>query len=264
MHHQFEATYSFTHAYQVMSKIKDLDRWFNNLSGRGRVIVTIVFFALAIPIINLSVGIIKDVGNYFEASKYDISTQELFYAKKQAQENKMTLEGYFEEIKNSKKLGFPNVESYWEAKSFGVDNPKEFTAAKKLGRTKEEWIEDKKKIKSSGKSIDDYVTQVESEINAKKEEERIQAENKKRWNSEASACEVRVDRHLRDLGYVFQWDDLGWLGSKFDAYDMNNGGDYGRYVTNKVAFQNRMGGYIRQTIECQVSRGTGSVSFYIR
>ena len=264
MLHQFEASYSFTHAYQVMSKIKDLDRWFNNLSGGGRVIVTFIFFVLAIPIINLSVGLIKDVGNYFEASKYDVSTQELFYAKKQAQENKMTLEGYFEEIKISKKLGFSNVESYFEAKNLGVDNPKELTAAKKLGRTKEEWIEDKKKIKSSGKSIDEYVAQVEAELDAKKEEERIEAENKKRRSAEAINCEVRVDRYLRDMGYVFKWDDLGWLGSKFDAYDMNSGGDYGKYITNKVAFQNRMGGFVRQTIECQVSRGTESVSFYIR
>ncbi len=33
-----------------MSKIKSLDKWFNNLSVRGRVIVTIIFFAFLIPI----------------------------------------------------------------------------------------------------------------------------------------------------------------------------------------------------------------------
>ena len=57
-----------------MSTIKSLDKWFNNLSLRGRIIVTIIFFIFAIPI---SAALIKNISNYFGANTTQDSANDI-------------------------------------------------------------------------------------------------------------------------------------------------------------------------------------------
>ena len=248
----------------LMQKIKQIDNWFNSLTNGGRGVVLTGICILLILFV-VFVGWVKDgASDYIEAVNYSISVEELRLNRLEANQFKVSIRTYRDELKKGRERGFQNFTDYFESKKLGELSADEYFLAKRLGRNKEQWMQDKQNMASTGRSLVEYGTFIENEIKVKKEIERIEAENKKRWTSEAIACDVSVDSSLRDMGYVFKWDDLSWYQLKFDAFDMNGGGDYGRYTTNKVAFQNRMGGYVRQIIECQVSRGAGSVSFHIR
>jgi hypothetical protein len=116
---------------------------------------------------------------------------------------------------------------------------------------------------------------------AKKERERIEAEAKKadedefnahssdaEWLQEkfgiaaAAICSRRADDYLRSTAkYNFQWDDIGWLETKFDKYYTNVRLPGILTVTsNKVALQNGFGAYVRVIIECDFNAKTNEVT----
>lgn len=123
-----------------MSKIKKIDKWFNNLSMRGRIVVTIVFFALLIPIINSSIGLIKYIGYHFEAGKYGVTVGMLSILKSEAYQRNMSLDYYMAEKEKAKNLGFDKFEHYLDAQKLGDLTAKQYNEFLEIKFRTADWL----------------------------------------------------------------------------------------------------------------------------
>jgi hypothetical protein len=86
-----------------------------------------------------------------------------------------------------------------------------------------------------------------------------------RYGTDATAeCGIRADEYLRSVSrYDFKWDDVGFLGSKFDKYlEETSKPGVLTLASNKAAIQNAFGAYQRITIFCDFDTQAGRVLEY--
>jgi glutathione peroxidase-family protein len=133
-------------AWSVASKKFNLvNKWWFNLIFLG--ISLLLIFA---PVMQL------------KASKLDITRDQYVVLQSEANKYGMSVETYFEEIKTSKELKFKDVHAYLNAKKFGVNDPEEFSFILRLGRQNlSEWNQDKEIIAKNGKTMEQYVQEIE-------------------------------------------------------------------------------------------------------
>lgn len=129
----------------------------------------------------IAVGMSGSYGLQTEADKYGISSTEMADLKAKASQQKVSVDDYLSGVKKSKELKFQSPEEYFSALKLGIQDPVEYSYAKRLGRSAEEWKQDKAAMAKNGISLEQYVTSVEKEISEKKAEaERVEAKNKER------------------------------------------------------------------------------------
>ncbi len=130
------------------SKANFINKWWFNL----------IFIGISLMLISAPVM-------QFKASKLNISRDD--YAALQTDANKygISVEDYFEEIEKSKELKFKDVQTYLNAKKFEINDPIEFSFVERLGRLNlSEWQKDKDSIARSGKTMEQYVRDIEDRI----------------------------------------------------------------------------------------------------
>ena len=127
------------------SKATVINKWWFNL----------IFFGISLMLISAPIM-------QFKASKLNISRDD--YAALQTDANKygVSVENYLEEIEKSKELKFKDVDTYLNAKKFGIYDPIEFSFVERLGRLNfSEWEKDIESIARSGKTMEQYVREIE-------------------------------------------------------------------------------------------------------
>jgi hypothetical protein len=80
----------------------------------------------------------------------------------------------------------------------------------------------------------------------------------------AVECSSDADDYLRQVAkYSFQWDETGWLSTKFGQYRTQvPAPGVMRYVSNKLSMQNGFGAFQRMTITCDYDTRKGKVVGY--
>lgn len=170
----------------VRKKIKEIDDWFNSISNGGRMAVVCLVLAIFLSFFAAAAWVKVNVSDYIDAKKYQVSVDELVLNRQEAKKLGMSLATYHESLKISRERGFESFSEYLESQKLGDLTSKEYMAAKRLGRDKEQWASDKQIMTATGRSVDEYVAYVEAENRKKKEEQgRLQA---KKWEWE-NRCE---------------------------------------------------------------------------
>jgi len=122
--------------------------------------------------------------------------------------------------------------------------------------------------------------QVESDVDRDKRLSKIKALEDKALEENASnatwlddkfgtraaiECGSGTDDYLRRVAkYKFQWDEMGWLSSKFNSYrTVVPEPGVMRYVSNKVSLQNGFGAFERMTMTCDYDTRQSKVLGYV-
>jgi hypothetical protein len=152
----------------IGSRAKFVKKWWFNL----------MFFGMAIVLISAPLTQSK-------ASKLGIDRSEYSKLESDGRLYGLTAEQYFEEVKKAKELGFDNAASFIESKKMGIDNAVDYASAKKLNaKNKTELQNHLDEMRKRGiNSIDEYVSIVVKESQARKEKELANENNKSTWIS---------------------------------------------------------------------------------